>query len=250
MDPTQRFSHKAQVYARYRMDFNPQVISAIREMTDLPASARVLDVGAGTGMFTRHLLGYFEQVYALEPNPAMRATAAAELADFPGFRAFAARAEEIPLAATSVDLITAGRVLHWLQPEPTRRAFQRIAKPGAWLIVARLQTLGEDYHQSLREIRTPENGFRTREHDPHPGDVPVEYYYSGGQCQIIQIPHSIEQDFTAFMGGLQSGSYAPDEGQPGFEEFQQAAWQIFERLGDGKTITLQVVTEIHCGKLF
>jgi SAM-dependent methyltransferase len=127
MDPTKRFSDKAQVYTRYRQDFAPEAIAALLAATGLARTATVLDVGAGIGMLTRHLLAHFDCAYALEPNREMRQASKTALGAFPGFHSLAARAEEIPLSASSVDLIAAGRVLHWLQPEPTRAEFRRLA---------------------------------------------------------------------------------------------------------------------------
>jgi len=249
MDPTKRFSSKAQVYARYRPDFSPQTIAVLKNATRLSSEARVIDIGAGTGMLSRHLLAHFATVYALEPNSEMRTVACAEFGDLPGFCPLAAQAEAIPLATDSMDLITAGRVLHWLQPEPTRTEFRRIAKSDAWLAIVRLRMLDEDFLKSMRELRTPENGFRTRNEDPHPGDVPIEFYFADEQYQTLTFLHTHRQTLEAFIGGLQSGSYAPDSDHPLFENFLKAARDVFETLSKGEIMTLQVSTEILFGKL-
>ena len=175
--------------------------------------------------------------------------AAASIEDSPGFQALAAQAEAIPLAENSMDLITAGRVLHWLQPEPTRAEFRRVAKVGAWLVVARLQMLDETFLQVMRELRTPENGFRHRNEDPHPGDVPIEFYFAEGKFQTITIQHTRQQGFSDFVGGQQSGSYAPDENHPRYENFLRAARAAFDRLSIGENMTLHMATEICYGKI-
>jgi SAM-dependent methyltransferase len=249
MDPIRRFSSKAQVYARYRPDFSAQAIAALKDATRLSLEARVIDIGAGTGMLTQHLLAHFATVYALEPNSEMRTIAGAEFGDLTGFGPLGAQAETIPLAANSIDLITAGRVMHWLQPEPTRAEFQRIAKPDAWLAIVRLNMIDDAFLQAMRELRTPENGFRTRSEDPHPGDVPVEFYFADGRYQTLTFLHTHQQTFEAFVGGLQSGSYAPDSDHPRFDNFLHAARDFFEALSEGDTMTLQVSTEILFGKL-
>ena len=190
MDPTKIFSSKAQVYARYRPDFAPQAIATLKDMIGLPHGSLVVDVGAGTGTLTRHLLGHFATVCALEPNPEMLAAAVDELGDFPGFRPLAARVEGIPLTRDSVDLITAGQVMYWLQPEPTRVEFRRIAKPCAWLAIAYHHMVDERLLEAIRELRTPENGFHTRVDDPLPGDVPPEYYFVDEQFQTLNFSHT------------------------------------------------------------
>jgi ubiquinone/menaquinone biosynthesis C-methylase UbiE len=248
MDPTQRFSSKAQIYARYRPNFAPQAIADLKDATGLPNDAVVLDVGAGTGMLTRRLLAHFDTVFALEPNREML-TAATAQNDRTGCCYLAAQAEAIPLASTSADLIAAGRVVHWLQPEPTRAEFRRIAKPGAWLAITRLRVLGDDFLQAMHTLRTPENGFRTRETDPTPGDVPLEYYFANETYQTITHTHTHRQNFDAFLGGLQSGSYAPDKDHPRYPNFLQAARETFERFSDKGIMKLPLATEIHYGKV-
>jgi 16S rRNA A1518/A1519 N6-dimethyltransferase RsmA/KsgA/DIM1 with predicted DNA glycosylase/AP lyase activity len=61
-----------------------------------PAGRRrdVLDLGAGTGKFTRSLASRGLEVIAVEPLPEMREILAQQL---PGFRALAGSAEGIPL---------------------------------------------------------------------------------------------------------------------------------------------------------
>jgi ubiquinone/menaquinone biosynthesis C-methylase UbiE len=248
MDPTKRFSSKAQVYDRYRPNFAPEAITDLKEAIGFPNDAAVLDVGAGTGMLARLLLLHFDTVFALEPNPEMRATAT-QRNDLSRCGYLAARAEAIPLTANSVDLITAGRVVHWLQPEPTRAEFRRIAKPGAWLAIARLRVLDDDFLQAMRTLRTPENGFRTRETDPMPGDIPLEFYFANEAYQTITRTHTHRQNFDAFLGGLQSGSYAPDRDHPRYQNFLRAAREAFKQLSHGGIMKLQLTTEIHYGKI-
>jgi ubiquinone/menaquinone biosynthesis C-methylase UbiE len=248
MDPTKRFSSKAQVYDRYRPNFAPEAIADLKDVISLPDDALVLDVGAGTGMLSRHLLRHFETVIALEPNPEMRA-AATQRDNFSRCGYLAARAEAISLASNSVNLITAGRVMHWLQPEPTRAEFRRIAKPGAWLAIARLRILDDDFLQAMRILRTPENGFRTRETDPMPGDVPFEYYFANKSYQTITCSHTHRQNFDAFLGGLQSGSYAPDRDHPRYPNFLRAARETFKQFSHAGIMKLQLETRIHYGKI-
>jgi len=137
--------------------------------------------------------------------------------------------------------------MHWLQPEPTRAEFRRIAKPGTWLAIAGLRMVDERFLEAMRELRTPENGFRTRNEDPFPGDVPVEYYFAGKQYQTLTFSHTHQQTFEAFLGGLQSGASAPDEDHPCFDNFRQAAQDVFERFSSHGLMRLQVSTEIHYG---
>lgn len=92
-------------------------------------------MGAGTGHLTRHLIGHFRQVYAVEPDDAMRAACTRNLGRAPGFAALAAPAEAIPLPTGSVNLITVGQALHGFEAPRAQAEFARLLAPPCHLAV-------------------------------------------------------------------------------------------------------------------
>ena len=94
----------------------------------VPATARtVVDVGAGTGKFTRMLANAGFDTTAVEPDPDMLARLAANL---PSVRALAGTAESLPLADASVDAVTSAQVWHWVDPARALPEVARVLKPG------------------------------------------------------------------------------------------------------------------------
>ncbi len=76
-----------------------------------PAGARVLDLGAGTGIFSRAWLGWGAAgVVAVEPAAAMRAEALTH--DPPAVAHVAGRAEAVPLRTAAVDVAWLSTVIH------------------------------------------------------------------------------------------------------------------------------------------
>ncbi len=92
----------------------------------------VLDVGAGTGLLSRALRGAgARRLAALEPSRGM--LAAADLGGAAPVRADAAR---LPVADASVDVVTAGWLLHVLSPAVRSAAvaeLARVLRPGGRL---------------------------------------------------------------------------------------------------------------------
>src|SRR2546427_12019482 len=75
LNPTGRFSDRAEDYRRYRPDYPAAALNAILEGLGDPAELEAADVGAGTGIASRQLAAHGVRVLAVEPNAEMRAAA-------------------------------------------------------------------------------------------------------------------------------------------------------------------------------
>ncbi len=97
----------------------------------VPQRARtVLDLGAGTGKFTRSLVARGLEVTAVEPDDMMRAALADAL---PSVRTLKGTAEAIPLPDASVDVVTAAQSWHWVDQALALPEAARVLKPGGSL---------------------------------------------------------------------------------------------------------------------
>ncbi|HEU5160294.1 MAG TPA: class I SAM-dependent methyltransferase [Streptosporangiaceae bacterium] len=91
------------------------------------APVRVLDLGAGTGLLSRVLLGLGHEVIAVEPDPRMRARCADAT---PDATVLAGSAEAIPLPDGSVDGVVAGQSYHWFAGTAAHAEIARVLRPG------------------------------------------------------------------------------------------------------------------------
>jgi SAM-dependent methyltransferase len=113
-------------YERGRPGWPPEVV----EVPDLPPTATVLDLGAGTGKLTRLLVPAFERVIGVEPADAMRRvleTLCPEAEALPG------TGQAIPLADASVDAVFAAQSFHWFDDERAVAEIARVLRPRAAL---------------------------------------------------------------------------------------------------------------------
>src|ERR1700722_6723792 len=86
----QGFSSAAGTYSRSRPDYPPQLLGWLRQTLGLAPGKKALDLGAGTGKFTRLLLQSGADIVAVDPIDAMRAQL---LQNIPGVAALAASAQ-------------------------------------------------------------------------------------------------------------------------------------------------------------
>jgi SAM-dependent methyltransferase len=94
----------------------------------VPAGASdVLELGAGTGSLTRQLVRRSAHVRAVEPDARMRAVLAARV---PAAEAVDGRAEALPAADASVDVVIGASMWHWVDAELALPEVARVLRPG------------------------------------------------------------------------------------------------------------------------
>src|SRR5262245_44915731 len=126
MNPTGRFSGRAEDYRRYRPDYPAAALDAILEGLGEPSRLVAADVGAGTGISSRLLADRGVRVVAIEPNEAMRAAAAPHpLVEFRE-----GTAERTGLAEATLDLVLCAQSFHWFRAKEALAEFRRVLRPG------------------------------------------------------------------------------------------------------------------------
>src|SRR5574338_1161320 len=128
MDTKKVFSKKAEKYAKYRWDYAAAAIETMINVTRISVNSTVADIGAGTGILTRHFIGRAQKIYAVEPNFELRQILTRDLGKFPSISVMDGCAEDTKLPDMSVNVITVAQAIHWFDPEPARLEMMRILK--------------------------------------------------------------------------------------------------------------------------
>jgi SAM-dependent methyltransferase len=116
------FDSAAEAYQRGRPPYPFSVV----EWTVPRGAHRVLDLGAGTGKFTKLLVDAHLDVVAVEPSASMRDQLAAVV---PQAAVFDGSAERIPLPDTSVDAVVVAQAWHWVDPRLAVPEVARVLRP-------------------------------------------------------------------------------------------------------------------------
>ncbi len=121
------FSGAATAYEAARPDYPPDVVTWVCDRARTQGGGPVLDLAAGTGKLTRHLVACGLAVVAVEPVEGMRRTLAAML---PGVPVVAGVAQAIPLRSGTVGTVTVAQAFHWFADEEALRDMRRVLRPG------------------------------------------------------------------------------------------------------------------------
>ncbi len=141
----------------------------------------IVDLGAGTGKFTRSLVALTEgipgaHVTAVEPDPKMLAKLVAAL---PSVTGLAGSAEHLPLEDRSVDVVTVAQAWHWVDEARALPEIARVLRPRGILgLVWNLRDERVDWVRKLGIAMKHSEAERFLEHDIVIGEPfgPTEHF--------------------------------------------------------------------------
>jgi SAM-dependent methyltransferase len=154
------FQRAADAYERGRPEYPAGAVECLVRVLKIAGGSRVVELGAGTGKFTKALLTTGAEIVAVEPVDAMRRKLAEQL---PGLSIVDGTAEAIPLPDASVDAVVAAQAFHWFRAEEALVEIHRVLKPGSGLSLiwnARDESLA--WVRGLTQIIEPYEGSAPR----------------------------------------------------------------------------------------
>jgi SAM-dependent methyltransferase len=121
------FSKHSEQYAQYRPNYPDEIYTYLASLA--PGRSLAWDCGTGNGQAALGLARYFDKVHATDASPEQIARAYPH--DKVAYRV--EPAEQVSLAAASLDLVTVAVAIHWFNFEEFYREVKRVLKPGGIL---------------------------------------------------------------------------------------------------------------------
>lgn len=245
--PAAAFDGKGALYAAARPDYPQTLAQMLQERLHLTAESTVADIGAGTGKWTARLLSLGCRICAVEPNGSMRREAESLFGGEPRLALLGGSAEHTGLPDASVDCVTAAQAFHWFDRERFRAECRRILTPeGRVALIYNerrtdtpvMQALDALYRESCPGYRGFSRGFRREE---------AAAFFPGG-AEEISVPNDMTYDRAGFVRRCLSASYAPAEGEPGYEALSGALGTLFDHFAEGGRLTLAARATLWLGR--
>jgi SAM-dependent methyltransferase len=250
VDPTKRFSNRVENYLKYRPSYPPEIIPLLKTECGLTSDSVIADIGSGTGFMAELFLKNGNTVYGVEPNAEMRSAGERLLARYPKFLSVNATAEATTLGTNSLDLIVAGQAFHWFDDAKAKLEFRRVVKSAGWVVLVwngflvETSALVRGYQELLMEY-----GTDYKEVNREIEDCDIEAFFSPRDCRQARFPFKQVFDFEGLKGRLLSASYAPEPGDPRFEQMIDDLRQVFLANQEDGRVDFNYETVVYYGQL-
>jgi ubiquinone/menaquinone biosynthesis C-methylase UbiE len=249
MDTKKVFSTKAEKYAKYRWDYAASAIETIISLTQMSIHSTILaDIGAGTGILTRHFVGKAQKIHAIEPNFELRQILTRELGALLSISVVDGCAEDTGLPDHFVDVITVAQAIHWFDPEPARREMMRILKADGWLVLIRNHGTNSAPNKAVQSLMTEEYGANLSIVTGRPKEQPARFYFGNDDFQTFVFPFAFQQGWDEFLGTLTTVSFMPDEDHPLFPKLETQAKEVFSQYSSDGYWKVEGETELLIGR--
>jgi SAM-dependent methyltransferase len=154
------YQKNADKYQSGRPDYAAASLDWMRDALAIGQSSKVVDLGAGTGKFTKRICELSDHVIAVEPVAAMRETLHANL---PQVETLEGNALAIPLPDRSVDALICAQSFHWFASDMAVKEMARVLRPGGKLgLIWNVRDETVDWVAAITKLITPFEGDAPR----------------------------------------------------------------------------------------
>jgi SAM-dependent methyltransferase len=244
-----RFASTVAYYESARPPYGAAFFAAVAEQLGLDRSQRLLDVGAGPGILAIGFAPYCREVIGVDPEPAMveAARAAAERTGV-AVRFIEGRCEDVAAKLGTFDVVTIGRAVHWLDPEPARAALDRAIAPRGRILVCGATSVKDGRNQWLEAFNTVRDRWKgerpARDHHTffangqftRTGAIRVEGTYAVPVERLVDRVLSMSTSSSERLGDqvpemkrAMRAALAPFAAEGMIEDIVEARAEVFER---------------------
>lgn len=238
------FERGARDYEAGRPGYPGDAVDFIVGELSIGPGTRVVDLGAGTGKFTRLLVPTGADILAVEPVAGMRDVFAEAV---PGVPVVDGTGEDLPVDDGSVDVLTAAQTFHWVVPDAGVAEAHRVLKSGGGVaLLWNSRDLAAGWTQRIKDLMDRVAGDAPRYASANDDDWKDAFAAHGGFTPLVLETFRLDHPTTldATLARVASTSYVsalPDTERAAVIEETRT---IVAEAGLGQSFTEPYITEV------
>lgn len=231
------FGSLVDLYERYRTGYGDELYE--RLLAAAPEQPVVLDLAAGTGLSTQPLQPHARRLVAADVAPRMLARA-------PVSHRVLSRAEQLPFARATFELVTCAQAFHWLEPAPTYRELHRVLVPEGVAAIWWKYPARDDEVRRLTDEAIGAVVGRTPPHTPLVEGPLPEQDQAPFAIETLDLPFTMMYTLDDWLGYQASRRILRNEAADG-DEHERVLAEIEQRLRDaiGEQLEVRYVQHLH-----
>ena len=227
-NPITRFNLRAELYDKYRPDYPEELFTFLERELGLNKGSTLVEIGSGTGVFSKHLIGKGYFLTCIEPNSEMRQKSIEKLVKIGLVKIIDGFSENTGLEKDSVDCIFVAQAFHWFNSIKTKIEFQRILKANGKIVICWI--LNKTRTEFERNFESLRNEFANK---PVPkvrnDEAKIRDFFSPNKVAKKVFHFTSSLDLENLKGILLSTSFLPQEGEEGHLELLKKITELFQK---------------------
>lgn len=250
IDSTKFYFGKQEDYSKYRPSYPKELFEFLVKDYNLK-NKDIVELGAGTGKFSKIASVYCNKIYYVEPNIDMINKGKEYCNDCYNITFVNSSAENTKLPSYIADIIFAVQSFHWFDKFTVKEEVKRILKPNGYFAIIwndwedENNEFSKKYFKYVSEWNTKLTG---RKYQHKNVDDRKNFFKDGMYASHIFI-HSKQYNLEMLVGLSKSLSYAPKEGDIYYGEFIKGIIEIFNDYQNNDYVRFDFHTEIYIGRI-
>lgn len=237
-------------YSKYRPDYPKELFEFLEKKYQLK-ERRVIELGAGTGKFSKILSSYCQKIYYVEPNIDMLNEGKKYCQTCNNIVFINTSAEETTITENDIDIIFAVQCFHWFDKNKLKNEVKRLLKKDGLFIII-WNDLEDENNEFSKEYFKYISNWKiklTGNQYQHKNNKEREEFYNEKSYETYTFLHSKEYTEEMLIGLSKSLSYAPQENETYYEDFITGIISIFNKYQKNNHVKFDLHTNMYIGSV-
>lgn len=237
-------------YTKYRPEYPKELFKFLVKNYDMK-NKTIVELGAGTGKFSKLASKYCKKIYYIEPNIDMLNEGKKYCKECNNIIFLNTCAEETQVPNNSSDIILAVQSFHWFDKKKLKEEVKRISTGNSYFAIVwnDLEDENNEFSQEYFKYINSWNTKLTGKIYQHKNIEERQKFFTNKKYDTHTFIHSKEYSLEMLIGLSKSLSYAPKEDSEYYEKFINGIIKIFNKYKNNDYVIFDFHTEMYIGKV-